>query len=628
MKRLGLVLALSLLAVSAVSAVVLSGVATGSGQLLPDMRMAKLQRFTIDTTTIPGHKLLRYTTIAVNLGAGKMELRGQRPNTSTPLMTVSQRIYNAGGGGFTDVPTPTDMHWAGADGHNHWHSTGFVGSELERFDNGSKVASTKTDFCLEDSYAFNPGFPGAPSAKVYKGCVQGGQTSLSLTMGISPGWGDRYAYSLPLQWIDITDLPPGAYRLWVTVDPNGWFTELDETNNVTWTDLELTENSVKVIAEGPNAGSDTTPPVFQSAAVNGSALTMSYNDVLNPGSTPPNGSFVISGGHTITGANVAGSTVTLTLSPAAVNGETITLGYTPGTSPIEDVAGNNAAALNNEPITNNTPPADITPPVFQSAAVNGSALTMSYNEVLNPGSTPPNGSFVISGGHTITGANVAGSTVTLTLSPAAVNGETITLGYIPGTPPIEDVAGNNAAALSAAPVTNSTPSPTFTFLPNGDGPHDAVIKDQDGGTTNLYTAIDDTIAGADNGTTYVRNNTSKSGSYLIQLTSTPESFSQMKTLTIDVRARTTGAVDDQTTLFAQVFQADGVTPLTGEIAVATNPGASSFTTISGVSFTGLTGGSKAIWDGAQLRLRWAYMPVGTQETTQLRVTAVEVDGTF
>ena len=127
-----------------------------------------------------------------------------------------------------------------------------------------------------------------------------------------------------------------------------------------------------------------------------------------------------------------------------------------------------------------------------------------------------------------------------------------------------------------------------------------MIKDQGGGTTNLYTAIDDTIAGADNGTTYVRNNTSKSGSYLIHLTDTPTGFSQMKTLTIDVRARTTGAVDDQTTLLAQIFQADGVTPLTGEIAVATNPGASSFKTISGVSFTGLTGGSKAIWDGAQL----------------------------
>ena len=64
------------------------------------------------------------------------------------------------------------------------------------------------------------------------------------------------------------------------------------------------------------------------------------------------------------------------------------------------------------------------------------------------------------------------------------------------------------------------------------------------------------------------------------------------------------------------------------VTVATNPGLTAFTTISGVSFTGLVGGTKALWDGAQVRLRWAYTAVGTQDTTQIRLTAVEVDGTF
>ena len=626
MKRLTLVVVLVLFTLSSVMLAV-SWATTGPGALLPDLRMARLQNFTIDTATIPGRTLLRYTTIAVNLGAGAFELRGQRPNTSTSLMTVTQRIYD-GGGGATDVAVPTDMHWAGADGHNHWHSSGFVGSELERLADGSKVASTKTSFCLTDSKAFNLSFPGSPDIQVYKGCVAGGSTSLSARIGVSVGWGDRYSHTLPLQWIDITDLAPGMYRLWVTADPSGWFSELDDSNNFTWTDLQLTGGTVSVLGWGPSAGDlDTTPPTFQSAAVNETVLTMTYNEVLNSGSPPPNDSFLVSGGHAVTAVSVAGSTVSLTLSPAVVNGETVTLSYTPGAPAIEDVAGNDAAVLNDAPVTNDSPPADTTPPAFQSAAVNGSALTMTYDEVLNSGLALPNDSFVVTG-HAVTAATVTGATVSLTLSPAVVNGETITLSYTPGAPAIEDVVGNDAAALSTAPVTNSTPSPTLTLLPNGDGPHDVVIKDQNSGTTNLYKAIDDTIASTDNATTYVRNNSSKSGSYLIHLTNTPASFFQMQTLTIDVRARTTGATNDQTTLFAQIFQADGVTPLTEEIAVATNPGPSSFTTISGVSFTGLAGGSKAIWDGAQLRLRWAYTPVGTQETTQLRVTAVEVDGTF
>ncbi len=111
----------------------------------------------------------------------------------------------------------------------------------------------------------------------------------------------------------------------------------------------------------------------------------------------------------------------------------------------------------------------------------------------------------------------------------------------------------------------------------------------------LFDAIDEPVATSDDGTTYVRNNNKTSGSYFAQLTDTPAAFALMQSLTIDVRARTTGAVDDQTTLFAQVFQANGVTPLTNEVSVATNPGPGGFVTISGVTLTGLTGGSKAIW---------------------------------
>ena len=48
--------------------------------------------------------------------------------------------------------------------------------------------------------------------------------------------------------------------------------------------------------------------------------------------------------------------------------------------------------------------------------------------------------------------------------------------------------------------------------------------------------------------TYVKNNNKTSGSYFAQLTNTPANFGQMLTLTLDVRARTTGRVDDNTVL--------------------------------------------------------------------------------
>ena len=93
-------------------------------------------------------------------------------------------------------------------------------------------------------------------------------------------------------------------------------------------------------------------------------------------------------------------------------------------------------------------------------------------------------------------------------------------------------------------------------------------------------------------------------------------------------ARTTGRIDDSTTLFGQVFAADEQTPLTNEVTVAVNPGLSAWTTISGVTFTGVVGGSKPVWDSARLRLRWLHTPVGGADTTQLRLTAVEVRASY
>jgi PKD repeat protein len=169
---------------------------------------------------------------------------------------------------------------------------------------------------------------------------------------------------------------------------------------------------------------------------------------------------------------------------------------------------------------------------------------------------------------------------------------------------------------------------TTNLLPNGDGAHDATIKDQSGGTVNLYTAIDDTIAAADDGTTYIRNNNSTSGNYFALLSDLPANFASMSALSIDIRARTVNRVDDDTIIYAQLYKADGVTALSDEVAVASNPGPTGWVTVANVALSGVAPGTKADWDGAQLRLRWAYTAVGTVDSTQVRVTAVQLGATY
>ena len=107
------------------------------------------------------------------------------------------------------------------------------------------------------------------------------------------------------------------------------------------------------------------------AVVNGTTLTLTYDEPLDAGSSPSTGDFTVSGGdrvRTVTGVRVRGSAVELTLDPGAEHGEAgIRVSYTPGANPIRDVPGNEAESVNQEPVTNETP--DTTPPEVSSLAI-------------------------------------------------------------------------------------------------------------------------------------------------------------------------------------------------------------------------------------------------------------------
>jgi uncharacterized repeat protein (TIGR02059 family) len=235
---------------------------------------------------------------------------------------------------------------------------------------------------------------------------------------------------------------------------------------------------------------DTAAPVFASAAVNGSTLVMSYTDInnLDAANLPSTGAFKVSG-HTVSGVVVdpAAHTVTLSLATPVINGEVVTVGYTDPTTgndvnAIQDSAGNDAASLTARTVTNNTPapaPADTAAPVFGSAAVNGSTLVMNYTDAnnLDAAHLPSNSAFTVSG-HTVSGVAVdaAAHTVTLSLATPVTNGEVVSVAYTDLTSgndinAIQDIAGNDAASLTARTVTNNTPAsggnppPIDTTLP-------------------------------------------------------------------------------------------------------------------------------------------------------------------
>lgn len=204
--------------------------------LLPNLTMAPLDDVAA-TLAEGGRERLRFSATIVNLGPGRFELRSVRPSRRAPW-SVQQRVVD------TDrppqlVPTAARMTFGG-DGHGHWHVRDLERYELRRVD-GTTVPrrQRKAGFCFFDtSRVTGRSRPGARAARYSESRCRG-RRARGLTTGLSPGWGDRYPFSLPDQFIDVTGLPVGLYRLVAIADDPGLFVEADETDNGTWVDIRL-----------------------------------------------------------------------------------------------------------------------------------------------------------------------------------------------------------------------------------------------------------------------------------------------------------------------------------------------------------------------------------------------------
>jgi hypothetical protein len=231
------------------ASIVLAAPVGAATDKLPDLAMARLRAVQIENTA-DGRRLLRFSAVIVNIGVGTFELRAQRSST-TSAWSGQQVIFDDAGGSRTVATTAQFIY--GGDGHNHWHVKDLETYELVRSDNGVLVGTgAKSGFCFFDNYQYKLTLPGAPQSAVYNRTGCGKQTSLSLKTGLSVGWGDIYTYRLPDQYIDITGLAPGRYRLWATADPGNWFQESNNANNATWADLQLTGTGVTLLARAPN----------------------------------------------------------------------------------------------------------------------------------------------------------------------------------------------------------------------------------------------------------------------------------------------------------------------------------------------------------------------------------------
>lgn len=203
---------------------------------------------------------------------------------------------------------------------------------------------------------------------------------------------------------------------------------------------------------------DTDLPALSSATVatNGNSITLAFSEAV----TGQGGWTTNLSGVTLTYSSGDGTdTHVYTTSRTVGSHETGTITYTPGS--LVDDAGNALAAIAGGTLTNNST-ADTIPPTFESAAVPsaGTSLVVTFSEAVTQGGSYSDGDWTVTAsGGAVTLTYSSGDTTdehTFTTSRTIGIGETITLDWAGTANGLEDGAGNDLAAFSDEPVTNSS----------------------------------------------------------------------------------------------------------------------------------------------------------------------------
>jgi hypothetical protein len=235
-QRIRLELALTLrVLLAAVACTAAAAPAAAAAPLLPDIVSDAPVGYApeVQSDAQGSRLLLRLDGFVHNRGQGALEIRGSDPSGGV-MGTVRQRVYDSNGG-FADIahaPAPSLVYETNDD-HEHWHLFHAMRYSLWSDDRTREVApAQKVGFCLLDSQRMEAP---ASSRSVYSEssdnfCRWQEPDAPSVYMGVSPGWRDIYSSVLAFQWVDISDVAPGSYRLRSDADPDGVIAESDELN--------------------------------------------------------------------------------------------------------------------------------------------------------------------------------------------------------------------------------------------------------------------------------------------------------------------------------------------------------------------------------------------------------------
>jgi hypothetical protein len=232
-------------------------------RVLPDLAFRGTERITFDTPSFPifepepppgascflseteedgALNCLRFDQIIANESRGALELGFTVPAGAIPgdgdTYPVEQRVHWSDGSTTSQPAGEVELHGI----HGHYHYSSFASTELWRSDRrGRRLGSApvnegrKVSFCIADiridAWAEKGDGPRTYYAPDCLFPASSDETGDHFVQGLTAGWADVYDWYIPDQYIEVTGVPDGYYRLEFCADPDNSIEETDETNN-------------------------------------------------------------------------------------------------------------------------------------------------------------------------------------------------------------------------------------------------------------------------------------------------------------------------------------------------------------------------------------------------------------
>jgi hypothetical protein len=196
-------------------------------------------------------RCLRFSFGLSNTGPGDFDIRDAGPADADGNVPLIQCVEQPVG---TPISRPSGTS-AFHPTHLHNHFNDLIMVELHRVTDpqagtmvlagdGRKLGYSPADQSIADWFAFNQNPPN--TAGDAGTCREGASTQFAL----SRGWGDVYRYQRAGNFVDFGTNLDGLYVIRLVIDPLNLVYEADETDNVGYTYVRVTLDSIEVLEHG------------------------------------------------------------------------------------------------------------------------------------------------------------------------------------------------------------------------------------------------------------------------------------------------------------------------------------------------------------------------------------------